>query len=615
MNFNELSKFIYQKYGLKFKPAVPGSKELYVLASPLDGEYFAMMSRIRQGQEYIATLDLRCGNFSELIRGLPGFSTAFRLKSNDWVGVWLDRVQRDAIESAFDYAYKLALNGEKTASNQQPYLFIPGEEVDSKYQAQAIKPKKEYLKKRHQQEVPAAIQKMRESYDYSILPAKGRAKNFYHQAKLMADYNDDYQDSAAFKRFYPTYHDMTTAQLRTYFTWRSQLRQHKYEKTSTSYAFIYVYELLNGIGAKTPEEDYSKLKTFLEEYAEKNDLEVATYLKKWLQDFAVYHHLLQYKEELFSVEIQEDYLYHVLLHPEDSSPKEVSDILAKLAPYLSSCLSKKKLSDRFDQILYQVWLQVLKVKRDRKPDFFHKYVASKSTLVQNLFAGAVFYEHGQHHFQDYPIDQERKYFYHDHSWYCENWYPVKRQKSELNTFIHEVDRLTRKAFHLGRPLKERKIEPEFLQAISQGIISFKQKEAEAKRPKIKIDFANLAQIRSDASVTRDSLLTDEEKQLEQEEAVQERTEEKQERSSNNVENDYDLSEDELTFLLALLQKQDWQKALQAKHLMPSILADSINDKLFDEIGDTVIEFDENNQPKIIADYVPDLQDMFLGGNN
>lgn len=612
MNFNQLSKLVFQKYRLRFKPAVPGSKELYVLASPLDGQYFAIMSRIKQGAEFIAVLDLRCGSFSEIIRDLPGFSTAFRLKSNDWVGLWLDRVNRNEVESALDYAFKLAMNDEKIASNQQPYIFIPGEQEDEKYQAQAITPKKELLKKRHQKEVPKAIEKMRASYDYSILPAKGRAKNFYHQGKLMENYEDDFHDFAAFKRFYPTYHDMTTIQLRTYFTWRSQIRKKQYQKVSTSYAFIYVYELLNEIGVADAKAAYLKLKTFLEEYAAKYDAEVAAYGEIWLKDFAVYHHLFEFKDELFADEIKEDQLYHLLLHPEDSSPQELSAALAKLAPYLTTCLSKKKLQDTFDQIMYQVWRQVLAVKRKDKQDFFQKYVAVKNTLVQNLFAGAVFYAHGRHELQDYPIDSERKYFYQNNSWYCANWYPVKRQKSELNAFVHEVDRLTRQAFHLGRPLKKRKIESEFLQAISQGIILFKQKEAEAKRPKIEINFKQLSQIRSDASVTRDSLLTDEEKALEQEE-LQGREPQDTVEEADNATNDYVLSKDELQFLIALLRGQNWQQALKAKHLMPSILADSINDKLIDEIGDTVIDFDASNQPEIIEDYLPDLKEMFLGG--
>ena len=45
--------------------------------------------------------------------------------------------------------------------------------------------------------------------------------------------------------------------------------------------------------------------------------------------------------------------------------------------------------------------------------------------------------------------------------------------------------------------------------------------------------------------------------------------------------------------------------------MASIMADQINEALFDEIGDDAIEFDENDQPVIIEDYRPDLEEIFL----
>ena len=80
-------------------------------------------------------------------------------------------------------------------------------------------------------------------------------------------------------------------------------------------------------------------------------------------------------------------------------------------------------------------------------------------------------------------------------------------------------------------------------------------------------------------------------------------------------NEYGLSKDETYFLLALLQKRSWKEYIKDHHLMPSILADGINDKLFDEIGDAVIEFNDNNEPEIVADYYPDLKEMFLGGEN
>ena len=43
--------------------------------------------------------------------------------------------------------------------------------------------------------------------------------------------------------------------------------------------------------------------------------------------------------------------------------------------------------------------------------------------------------------------------------------------------------------------------------------------------------------------------------------------------------------------------------------MVSILADSINEKLFDLFGDTVIDFSADS-PELIEDYTDELREMF-----
>ncbi len=82
-------------------------------------------------------------------------------------------------------------------------------------------------------------------------------------------------------------------------------------------------------------------------------------------------------------------------------------------------------------------------------------------------------------------------------------------------------------------------------------IAFKKKKAQIDQ--IKIDFSDLDQIRANASKTRDSLLTDEEKQLEQAEAQEEV--EKQADETVKVDNEYGLDENEMFFLTALLMQQ------------------------------------------------------------
>ena len=202
MDSNQLFKYVYAKYGLKFKPAVPGSTSVYVLMSPVDSGYFAILSR-GQGQ---SILDLKCGAMAALIRDLPGFTDPMKIKAADWVGAILEKVSEDSLKKALDFAFKLAMNGDEVNIAQNQYFYIAPDKVDDRYQAQAIKPSENLRKKHNNSLVPDRIRKMLEVYDYSILPSRGRAKNFYQQARMMADYDDDYPEFFAFKRFYPTYH-------------------------------------------------------------------------------------------------------------------------------------------------------------------------------------------------------------------------------------------------------------------------------------------------------------------------------------------------------------------------------------------------------------------------
>ena len=65
------------------------------------------------------------------------------------------------------------------------------------------------------------------------------AKNFLLQARFMADFEDDYDFRGDFSAYYPTYADMTTGQLRGYFSWRTKLRRGVYERAPLSFEFAF----------------------------------------------------------------------------------------------------------------------------------------------------------------------------------------------------------------------------------------------------------------------------------------------------------------------------------------------------------------------------------------
>ena len=69
-----------------------------------------------------------------------------------------------------------------------------------------------------------------------------------------------------------------------------------------------------------------------------------------------------------------------------------------------------------------------------------------------------------------------------------------------------------------------------------------------------------------------------------------------------------LTASELAFLRALLDGDDAAAKAAVGAGMASLMVDVVNEKLFDEIGDAVIEFD-GDVPQLVEDYRPDVEGL------
>ncbi len=109
---------------------------------------------------------------------------------------------------------------------------------------------------------------------------------FVLQARFMEHYEDDYEGNAPFSMYYPSYQMMGYEQLRTYFAWRSRVRAGIVEETSLSYVFVYLYELLNGIGVRDAGDGLSKLAFLWDEYRG-YEKKLDRYVRDWVRDYYV----------------------------------------------------------------------------------------------------------------------------------------------------------------------------------------------------------------------------------------------------------------------------------------------------------------------------------------
>jgi hypothetical protein len=110
------------------------------------------------------------------------------------------------------------------------------------------------------------------------------------QGLFMEDVEDDFGSTTFCAVQYPVYGTLSQSQLRTYFSWRTDVRRGVYRDTDKPYIVLYCYELLNKIGAKSAYDAFKKLLKLWEQcrgFAGWLDI----LMPRWLKDFYAYNDL------------------------------------------------------------------------------------------------------------------------------------------------------------------------------------------------------------------------------------------------------------------------------------------------------------------------------------
>lgn len=586
-------------------------------------------------------LDIKCGALSAMLLKIPVFFQPSLTTDPGWVGVLISDKNGRIIKDLVDSAWSEQGRGPRTIQ----YIDLTDRnDEENEYQPEFITGRPTNAQKKPEAPLPIQLRKMKESYNYQIPLAQRQEVNFYRQGQMVSDYEDDYDDFTELYRTQPDYHGLTNNQLRTYFALRTKWRKKDfppYRKGMGGYLILYASELVNCIGCGSPTEAFDQLRRVLNHY--QTHLGPGVNINRLAQEMVLYYGLdHQRAARVFKDELAEDLWMHTFLYPEKHSPKELLAAFGEISPdYQKARLYKEKPTE-YTELFTLIWQQIIAEKERSGYDFVGLSLAVSTKMTSgDCFAGLIF-DDRLHSDRVYQLDSLRSYRiiqrqYNSSELY--NFYPIK---AEIKKLFREVDRATRIAFHLGRPLKERPVDPQIKDAIQRGLTAFHHQQEAAKVKRVPIHLDNLDQIRDDAAVTQDQLLTEEEVDdgpiLVDPENVSretfsldnpadndqqsgddqptvaskpsEQAPSNQEVSADQPTGDLpDLTADEWFFLSALINHQPYEAHLKKHFLMASLVADSINDKLMDEIGDTVIEFDENDQPQIIKDYLTDIQDL------
>lgn len=112
------------------------------------------------------------------------------------------------------------------------------------------------------------------------------------QGEFMTDVEDDFSRRVFCALPEPFFAAMSNSQLRTYFTWRTDVRRGKYAAVDKPYVLLYCFEMLNMIGVPNAAEAFGKMLELWE-----NCRGWAGYLDelmpRWLKDFYVYNDITE----------------------------------------------------------------------------------------------------------------------------------------------------------------------------------------------------------------------------------------------------------------------------------------------------------------------------------
>ena len=609
MELSELTAYAGEKYRIWEQHNWADLPGLSVLCHPQTGKWLAVLMRQWDPETgtQLECCDLKCGRECLSRFHAAYLSLPVRMFGSKWINI--------SFNADTDSSVVLKLFDQAVASDP-PYGFtvvLPSQSPapESVYRETAL-PFAGSAYRPVAEPIPDRLREMRRLYTYGSLSEDMRTKNFYRQAVFMQDYEDDVPWSGDFVCYFPTYHDLSIRQLRGYFTWRAQVRKGIFEPIAASCAYIYIYELLNGVGAASPEEVLQKLLAFKTGYAEAaaDDKRMRQNLQRWMLEYAVLHDIApetarQYADPEL---LERDRAVTVLKTPAAYSDGEVfSALLTWGGKKAAGSPVLLRDPERGKHLFSEAWRAAVSYREDGKT-LFSLCFGKKPVRRWYPLSNAVYCEQKKQKDRVYSLDDSRRFTYKNGVWHVSAYEKLSLNKSRFMSFIHGTDTVLRRYLETGRYLKEDP-EDEWIFLIMDTVLAADRKaQREAAKPKITIDLGGLEQIRRDAEITRDSLLTEEEM------AEPDETEEPDAAVSAQALPEIPLNEVQIRIIRALLRGEDAVKVITDAHMMPSIAADFINEALFDDIGDNVLLF-EDGKLSLVEDYITDLEQMLGGSAN
>lgn len=434
--------------------------------------------------------------------------------------------------------------------------------------------------------------------------------------------------------------------------------------TCVAFAKIRVYEIICGI-IPDPEQGYQELTRIAKDYAWQ-DTRFAASLAQWIRGYIIDRNLTAYITADTFPETIRDRMIATLTNPAETTDEEYLDAAIHVSAYhVDTSAFTRRHRDIVQYSLRRICQAVDRYLREQRHTSLADVCFGQPTTIDavRLFPDAVYLDTQRYRPQaDYGmmkrvvnepqtvvIDPIRSYRWTtDGHWHLTS-YATDLAGRVFGDIMRVCDRQLRRHHHFGHDMKAPPsggLTHALIPVIDQAIDEIERARLIASRPHITIDMHELARIRHDADITRDALIVDEhdtsaesvpERIIEPagEPAVLRQAERAQEPPTEPdtaptpqstptpapaptpvpasaptptppTPHDDTTPDPEHFLVRSLLNHEPYEDELRRRHESVSMLVDRINERMMDEIGDTVIEFD-GDRPVIIEDYEDDLR--------
>jgi len=453
----------------------------------------------------------------------------------------------------------------------------------------------------------------------------GGAKLFYRQGKFMEKFSDDYEKILPLSMSIPTYQRLGYDQLRTYFTWRAKIQQGEFLPIPLSYLYLHIYELLCQIGVKTPIDGLDKLlnlwKTYQKTYPALNHD-----LPTWLKDYNVYHKL----PFSFAKFIQTHNL-HMFYHETNLFNFDPVHTLTNWAAVSGYDINSEFYTDSNRELMqnsfYSAVVAVHKHLENRGKSIASLFYHSSNFIPWHPFAETVFSQSSNQPDQEVQISMQEIYVCKNNKWTTRKITPhvytnnlagflILLMETNIRTLLDYKGNAPKNRAKFNNAVKS--LSDKGIRELS-GIFEVTAKEAHQKLTRIvvTVDTQNLSRIREEAEVTQEKLIVEDSPLNIVKPAITTpflstacpatampapsvtppssvETEIRQPESTDPwLILKSTLTTIELKALKIILHTPDNIKAFANENgIMLEILADGINEKAMDTIGDNILELSD-----------------------